>query len=104
MIIGSRRAGAMIQPPRDNARFVFGSRAGLGQDWVSEFWWARRAGGADAQGAGRGATLDRRRALLARAQLLHAAAGAGGAAACHVHWLADAQDARRRRGWRFVRA
>jgi hypothetical protein len=58
----------------------------------------RRAGGADradAQGAGRGAALDRRGALPARAELLHAAARTRGAAARGLYRLADAPDARR---------
>ena len=53
----------------------------------------RRAGRADrdhAQRAGRAPALDQRAALPARAQLLHAAARPRGAAARHLHRLADA--------------
>ena len=42
--------------------------------------------------------MDRRRAISARAQLLHAAAGSRGTAARDLHRLAHAQDARRPAG------
>ena len=66
----------------------------------------RRADRADrdhAPGAGRAAALDLRGPLPARAQLLHGAAGAGSAAARHLHRLADAPRARRHRRRRAVR-
>ena len=46
----------------------------------------------DASHPGRGEELDLRRPLPARAELLHAAAGAGGAAACDLYRLAAAPD------------
>jgi chromate transporter len=51
----------------------------------------RRADRDDAPGAGRAPPLDLRAPLPARAQLLHAAAGAGGDPTRHLYQLADAR-------------
>ena len=59
---------------------------------------------ADASRAGRRAALDFRSAIPARAQLLHAAARSGGAAARDVHRLAHASHLGRHRRGRAVRA
>ena len=65
----------------------------------------RRPGRADrghAPHPGRGKELDLREPFPARAQLLHAAAGPGGAAACDLYRLAVAPDRRRHHGRRPV--
>ena len=67
----------------------------------------RRAGRADrhhAQRTGRTPPLDQREAFPACAELLHAAARARGAAAGHLHRLADAPHLGRHRRRRAVRA
>ena len=67
----------------------------------------RRAGRPDrdhASRAGRAEALDLRAALPACAELLHAAARTRGAAARHLHRLADAPHLGRHRGRRAVRA
>ena len=65
----------------------------------------RRPGGpdrGDASHPGRGEELDFRKPFSACAELLHAAAGPGGAAACDLYRLADAPDRRRHHGRRPV--
>src|SRR5690349_1961468 len=67
----------------------------LGEDRVSVLRRTGRPDRLDAQGAGRGASLDRRGALPACAELLHAPARAGGTATRRLYRLADASDDRR---------
>ena len=67
----------------------------------------RRPGGTDrahASRTGRREALDLGATFPARAQLLHGAAGPGGAATGHLHRLADAPDVGRHRRRRPVRA
>ena len=71
--------------------------AGLDADRASVLRRAGRADRGDAPHPRRGEALARRRALPACAQLLHAAARAGGAAARDLHRLAAARHARRAR-------
>ena len=59
---------------------------------------------ADASGAGRTPALDRRGPVPPRAELLHAAAGTRGDAACRLHRVAPPSDPRRARRGHRVRA
>ena len=67
-------------------------------------WRPRRADRRHAPHPGRGKTLDRRRALPARTELLHVAARPRSAAARHLHRLAAPRDARRPGRWAAVRS
>ena len=71
------------------------SAAGVGQDRHPLLRRSGRPDRAHAPRAGRRAQMDRRAALPQRPQLLHAAAGARGHAACHLRWLAAARP----EGW-----
>ena len=79
-------------------------RTGMGEDRGPQLRRAGRADRGDAPHPGRGEALDRRGPVPARAELLHAAAGTGSAAARGVHRLAAASHARRRRRRDVVRA
>ena len=76
----------------------------LAQDRLHQFRRAGRPDRHDAPHAGRREKVDRRAAFPARAQFLHAAAGAGGAEARDLHRLGAARRARRARRRHPVRA
>ena len=76
----------------------------LAQDRLHQFRRAGRPDRHDAPNAGRREKVDRRAAFPARAQFLHAAAGARGAEARDLHRLGAARGARRARRRRSVRA
>ena len=78
--------------------------ARLAEDRPRQFRRAGRADRAHASRAGRGEALDRRDAIPARAELLHAAARPRGAAARDLCRLAHARRARRHRRRRALRA
>ena len=63
----------------------------VGEDRRAVLWRPCRPDRADASNPRRGAPLDRRGPLLARAELLHAAAGTRGYAACDLCRLAAAR-------------
>ena len=74
----------------------------MGEDRPALLWRAGGADRADARGRRRREALGLRAALPARAQLLHAATGSGGDAACHLYRLAAARLARWHRGGHAV--
>ena len=74
------------------------------EDRLAQFRRAGRADRAHASRAGRAPALDQRSAIPACAQLLHAAARPGGAAARDLHRLAPAPYVGRHRCRRLVRA
>ena len=76
----------------------------LGTRCRAQLRWASWPDRGDASHSGRRKALDRRNAIPARAELLHAAAGTGGARARHLHRLAVASGAGRHRRRNTVRA
>ena len=76
----------------------------LAEDRLHQLRRAGRPDRHDAPHAGRREKVDRRAALPACAEFLHAAAGTGGAEARHLHWLGAARRARRACGRHPVRA
>src|SRR6185503_9493627 len=80
------------------------SLQGLAQDRLPVVRRSGRPDRADAPHTGRREEMDRRAALPACAELLHAAAGAGGDPARNVCRLAAARRARRADRWNPVRA
>jgi hypothetical protein len=87
----ARGRGSVNQmTPADDvvATVASGGRPRLGKDRLSELRRSRRPDRADAQDHRRGKALDLRRPFPACAELLHAAAGTGSAAACtYIGWL-----------------
>ncbi len=75
----------------------------MGQDRAHQLRWTGGADRAHAPHAGRREEVDRRAALSLGAQLLHAAAGARGHAACNLRRLAPARPQGRARGGLAVR-
>src|SRR4029077_4237609 len=69
----------------------------LAETRVHLVWRTERPDRHDARRTRREKTLDRQCQVSARAKFLHVAARPGSATACHLHRLAFAQDARRRR-------
>ena len=78
------------------------SLSGLAAGRRAELRRPGRADRGDAPHPGRGEELDLREPVPACAELLHAAAGPGGAAARDLYRLADAPDRRRHHGRRAV--
>ena len=103
---GKRGSSAIAAGMRYRPATGFRSRGGrgLGEDRRPQLRRAGRADRGDAPHSGRGEALDRRTAIPACAELLHAAAGTGSAAAHGVHRLAAASHARRPRRRDVVRA
>ena len=89
---------------RPHSRLLRRSPALLAQARLHQLWRTGRADCHHAPRAGGAAPLDQREALPARAELLHAAARPRGAAAGHLHRLADAPHLGRHRGGCAVRA
>src|SRR5690606_1203622 len=77
--------------------------ARVGEDRAAQFRRAHRADRPDAPGAGRAAQVGERRAVFARVELLHAVAGAGGAAAGDLRRVAVAPGVGRAGGGGVVR-
>ena len=90
----SREPRSRHQLRRSLSRLAAGRRAQLRRPG--------RADRGDAPHPGRGKKLDLREPVPACAELLHAAAGTGGAAACDLYRLAVAPDRRRHHGRRSV--
>ncbi len=80
------------QPETPGHGISFGEAVASGHGSRPELRRSRRPDCRDAPDHRRGETLDRRHALPARAELLHAPAGTGGTAARHLYRLASAQD------------